>query len=384
MALTSRQDRKSANFERRARVDVRDTRAAVEGEGIIFWRDRIVPVSMFYHGLDEKAIISDYPVTRLLDVNLPERGYGKTLLQPDNPIAASLKKAVRDGLSIDVDPDSIPDIPETSSMPALDLDKALPDFRRLVQKNPNLSVMDRDGLLFQLLNQYRDAQLTASLDDHDAGGRSPMDNAPRFNNRAQSDTQARQQSLSASQDTLKTLAPPEEAEHQEGFGNVNADEIKQAMTAIDDEQAAMELLNEPAAIKAPLAPPETTAAESSDRVQASEQGMAASSLVASAPWVIDPRQLADRANRTIHPSEASLAAASAAGAARLEEALGTSPEQARQVGQETAHAVIRGFEYPSRETPTPAAPQNPAEEEIVVKDQARTINRMKAWVSSNG
>jgi len=376
---SSYRDNKSANLEKKARVDVRDTRAAVEGEGIIFWRDRIVPVTMFYHGLDEKSIISDYPVTRLLDVHLPERGYGKTLLQPDSPIIESLRKAVREGFSVDVDEGVIPDIPETSSMPALGLDKALPALRALTRKHPDLSSMDREGLLFQLLVQYRDEELTSALNDTDTGDRSPMDSAPRFAEKTHDQPHTKQNSAREAQSTLSTLAPPEESN---GFGQVDASEVNQAMTSIDDEQAAMDVIGS-------TEPPEATplawapGSAKSPRIEAREDQMASSSLVASSPWLIDPRQLADRANRTIHPTEAALAAASAERTARMEEALGVSPELARKVGQETAHAIIKGFEYPSRETPTPAAPQNQAEEDVVVKDQARTINRMKAWVDGN-
>jgi intracellular multiplication protein IcmO len=373
-------DGKSASFEKRARVDVRDTRAAVEGEGIIFWRDRIIPVSMFYHGMTEKEIISDYPVTRLLDVGYPERGYGKTLLAPDNPVTSSLKKAVHNGLSVDVDESSIPSMPQMSSMPALPLDRALPQFRSLVRANPDLSIMDRDGLLMQLLMNYQDEDLTKSLmgsDRRSGSARSP-DQKPATG-------PSRSEIAAVAASTLTTLAPPEDRVDS-GFDDIDSDEIEKAMISIDDEQASISMLEDEHLedIKGvPHTNDEPVAGSDKDRVMASEGQLATSSLVASAPWLIDTRQLADRANRTIHPTEAAIAAASAEGAAKLEQALGTDPQRAKQVGMETAHAVIRGFEYPSRESPTPAAPQNAQEEELVIKDQARTVNRMKAWVDGN-
>lgn len=371
-------DSKSAGFEKRARVDVRDTRAAVEGEGIIFWRDRIVPVNMFYHGMDEKEIISDYPITRLLDVDLPQRGYGKSVLEPDNPITASLKKAVQDGSVVNVDHRQIPE-----GVFGLPMEKALPRFRQWVKANPGSSTMDRDGVLAHLLFKHEDEERTRALTEEDDGrhmqAQSPL---------PQGDDDRIRRKAQAGAQTTRTLAPPE-TRNDEPIFSVDKDEahqVRKTMIDIEDEQAAISALEEeiPESSGEPDVPGDADSSRlPNNRVTASAEKMRESSLVSHAPWVIDTRQLADRAGRPVYPSEARVAAACGEGAAKLEEALGQSAEIARQVGQETAHAVIRGFEYPSHDTPTPAAPRTPDEENLVIKDQARTVNRMKAWVESN-
>lgn len=77
-------DNRNAAIEKKSRIDTTDLRGQIEGEGIVFWRDKIVPVNMFYHGLDEKNIIKNFVIHRMLSVDLPTRGYGAKILKMEN------------------------------------------------------------------------------------------------------------------------------------------------------------------------------------------------------------------------------------------------------------------------------------------------------------
>src|SRR5690606_23121487 len=59
-------DNRNAAIEKKSRIDTTDLRGQIEGESIVFWRDKIVPVNMFYHGLDEKNIIKNFVIHRML------------------------------------------------------------------------------------------------------------------------------------------------------------------------------------------------------------------------------------------------------------------------------------------------------------------------------
>src|SRR5690606_24878719 len=74
-------DNRNAAIEKKSRIDTTDLRGQIEGESIVFWRDKIVPVNMFYHGLDEKNIIKNFVIHRMLSVDLPTRGYGAKILK---------------------------------------------------------------------------------------------------------------------------------------------------------------------------------------------------------------------------------------------------------------------------------------------------------------
>lgn len=350
-------DSKSASFERRSRVDTQDTRAAIEGEGIVFWRDHIVPISMFYHGLDEDTIISDMRIHRLLDVGLPERGYGATLLEVESPMVTSLRKAVREGHSIEVDPRIIPDQIHTP------LKAALPQFRKLVNASRLTDLCDKEGLLIASIMTQYDQRLfdTIDEDDEDHGNEDPDQNSHLH--------------FSAGlEGVVQTLAPPPETTENEKIEYFDVDSH-----SLDETLARMKM--DAAELNYPSMPP-----DSDPSMQASEPAPAAkpqnkayegSSLIKSAPFLVDPVLLASRAQREITEREAAIANEAANNIRAMEEALGTSPEEARSVGIATAHAITKATDYPAGES-RPTAPQNQAEEQLVLKEASSV---MEAWAA---
>lgn len=365
-------DSKSASFERRSRVDTQDTRAAVEGEGIIFWRDNIVPVAMFYHGLDEDTIAGDFQIHRLLDVGLPTRGYGATLLEVESPIVSTLRRAVREGASIEVDSSLIP---EQISAP---LNEALPKYRQLMTKHSKLGTLDREGLMFATIMSFYDQKLLDSMAEDDE---EPADDVP--------DQAERPHWDSGLSDTVQTLAPPPDAPSEAGKAITEDSEFSQIdMHNIDDGEDTMATLERmkrdaegldfssrkesaPAASESAPAEPEDHDAQSGrDKLEGSR-------LVKSAPFLVDPVLLASQAQREVTEREAAIANEAGRHVQAMEEALGTSIDEARKVGQTAAHAIVKAIEYPAeRNRPTP--PQNEAEERLVLRE---TNSVMEAWAA---
>jgi intracellular multiplication protein IcmO len=349
-------DSKSANFEKRSRVDTRDTRAAVEGEGIVFWRDQIVPINMFYHGLDEDNIISDYSVHRMLDVGLPTRGYGATLLEVDPPIVGAMKNAVRKGQCLDVDKNYIP---EQISTP---LWAALPQFRSIVRKSPSLPIQDQEGILLASIMAHLDQKLFDAMDEDDPETDLPAsDSHPHFDINVAT--------------SVQTLAPPEDSEATDSMAiemfdmKSNIDETLIKMTKETDEQAYPQA-------------PHTEAVSADDHQTDAERkretaSYAGSSLVASAPFLVDPVLLASRAGREITEREAIMYNEAANNVREMEEALGTSAEAARNVGISTAHAIAKAIDYPAGSS-RPTMPTNEDEERLVLRDAGSV---MEAWVA---
>lgn len=355
-------DSRSASFERRSRVDTQDTRAAVEGEGIIFWRDNIVPVSMFYHGLDEDTIISDFLIHRLLDVGLPTRGYGAALLEGDSPMVKTLRSAVSEGHTIDVDHTLIPDQITTP------LRQTLPLFRKAIQNARNLTPLDHDGLMMAAMLSQIDQRIldTISEDEdelhEDATGES---NSPHWT----ADNLAR---------TVETLTVPD-LNALSDSGTPDMHDI-----AGDDLEATLAKMKQEAEeLKYPEMPPDdhpsmaSHTAKSEAGSQPPTRDYSESSLVKSAPFLVDPVLLASRAEREITEREAAIANEAANNVMAMEEALGTSKDDARNVGIATAYAITRAVDYPGQET-RPAAPSNEAEERMVLKE---TSSVMEAWAA---
>ncbi|WP_273206846.1 hypothetical protein [Marinobacter subterrani] len=362
-------DSKSANFERRSRVDTQDTRAAVEGEGIIFWRDHIVPVSMFYHGLDEDTITGDFQIHRLLDVGLPTRGYGATLLERDSPMVSCLRSALREGASIDVDPDMIP---EQFSAPLSD---ALPTYRQILKKNSGLNLLEKEGLMFATIMALHDQKVLDAMEEDEE---EPHHDEPDQSERPHWDTGV--------SDTVQTLTPPPDAP-REGSESITENSEFDVIGMHDigneeDTMAALERMKRDAeGMGAPQSESEPT--ESDDDTSGTESGHAShrkledSRLLKSAPFLVEPVLLASAAQRDVTEREAAIANEAGNHVKAMEEALGTSIEDARRVGQTTAHAIIKAIEYPAeRNRPTP--PQNEAEERLVLRE---TNSVMEAWAA---
>ena len=423
-------DGRQANFERRSRVDVQDTRSVVEGEGIVFWRDNVVPMTMFYHGVDEKSMIKDFTIHRLLDVDYPTRGPGAKLLLKDTPMAESIKKAVREGLDLGVSTNDIPPFSQTdSALGEMALDVSLRNWRKVTKLVrqwskeacsqaglPGQRQVASEGLLIGLLSSQGGVEAPMDTDEQDFvdTDRTPPANHP-LN---------RVDEVASVASTVNTLQAPA------SDGSDLASEIEAASLSLNDPDNALAMLSEPRRTAAPADPSEAaaTAASEDDDIQppsgerfvtpdsrkkAAEQAKAAlktradresasrntsddvpaatPALVSSASeddpliggmdWVLDPNRLADRVNRPIHKEEIDFAVRSSSHAARLERALGSSEEDTRKVMREAAVAITRSLTYPIDESHTPAAPQNDVERKLVIRDSSRTIARLKEWAS---
>ncbi|OLF81981.1 hypothetical protein AWH63_10605 [Marinobacter sp. C18] len=432
-------DNKSASFERRSRVDVQDTRSVVEGEGIVFWRDTITPWQTFYHGIDEDSMIKDFLVHRLLDVDYPTRGPGAKYVMKDTPMAASMKKAVSDGLDLGLD--QTVDIPEFSAsagnaLSDARLDLALAGWRSVcgVVKNwkdnpfnlPPNSLVKSEGLLIAALShELSDSNLYEEMDDDDEVivSSKPLDNHHKH------ETSDLAESTAA---TVNTLAPPEESI---GFmDSVDQDEIRNAVGSLDDPENALAILNSPrrsrktaserqadkAAIVQAAMGGEAIGAQAThneevvattdvdghtgadiptasgqsdtdrnaapgDQVTPKLTGEPAkgSSLLDAAAWVMDPNILAERAERPVHQAEIDLAMRGGDYAGRIEQALGTSLEESRRVSEETAVAITKSVTYPRSDKSVPATLDSDAERELVIRDSNKTVSSMKMWLNSD-
>lgn len=362
-------DSRSANFERRSRVDTQDTRAAVEGEGIIFWRDNIVPVSMFYHGLDEDTIIDDFMVHRLLDVGLPSRGYGATLLEGDSPMVKTLQKAVSEGSFIDVDPQIIPDQITTP------LQDALPAFRKLLARNADLPMADQDSLLFASIIAQKDRHLADTMDEDD----SDQDGPGQSSHPVYSD---------GGVPSASTLAPTERETSDQNktedltFHEIDKDTIESTLEQLKKDADEMDYPVMPPDDDPSMQTGQETPNVEQQPTEPTERDIKAyegSSLVKSAPFLVAPELLASRANREITEREAAIANEAANNVRAMEEAFGASPEQARNVGALTAHAITKATNYPASEN-RPRTPQNDAEERAVIRESKSS---MEAWIAEN-
>ncbi|KXS55569.1 MAG: intracellular multiplication protein IcmO [Marinobacter sp. T13-3] len=350
-------DSKSASFEKRSRVDTQDTRSSVEGEGIIFWRDNIVPVTMFYHGLDEDTIVSDFVIHRLIDVGLPTRGYGATLIEKESPMLSTLRQAVREGQSLDVSDDYIPDTLETPLKPAL------LQYRNVLRKNVVSDELDKDGLLFAALMAQYTEQITNAPDDDIESGDPDMGERP-----VMMDT-----TLS---DTVSTMAPPER--RSEGFEHADDNEVYQIDEDLGDTLAAIKRdADSDSSLQAPPPPPVPGATSKSQDdayqpVPADKKNPAKDTWIEDYTFLINPQDLANASQRGVTDREAVVANRIGQGVARMEAALGTPPEEAQAVGRQTAIASAKAINYPGAASrPTP--PQTEAEEQLIVESNSSTL-----------
>lgn len=414
-------DSKQANFERRSRVDTQDTRSVVEGEAIVFWRDNVVPMTMFYHGVDEKSIISDFSIHRLLDVDYPTRGPGAKYLLTDSPMAKAMKKAVNEGSELGLD--QINEPPPLSSAPGalgdLRLDSGLKAWRSLIDKANQLSTARREaiglpshkqvaaeGLLISVLSAEFGGGESVDLDDEEE----VIDDTPPVNkplNRVDevAGIDSTMQTLKPGTDSIDPFVTPE-----------TASSVEASVQSLNDRDGVLALLSEPRKgekatnesetatptpntgdkVRAALAnksasrePKEPAASEIStpgatstlDRDTA-ESTADDNPFLGHRGWILDPNLLANRVQRPVNRAELELAVQSSRGAGLIEEALGTDPEAIPKIQQETAVAISRSINYPSSEEHTPATPRNEVERKLVVRDGNRTISRLREWVTN--
>ena len=64
------------------RVDHMDLRRFSEGEALLFFKDSIIPINTFFHGLGKKDLIQSVLVNRMAKTELPTEGIGAQLIDP--------------------------------------------------------------------------------------------------------------------------------------------------------------------------------------------------------------------------------------------------------------------------------------------------------------
>jgi len=375
-------DSKSANFERRSRVDTMDTRAQVEGEALILWRDKIVPVSMFFHGIDPKKTISQFSIPRLLDVGEPIRGHGARLLRAKSPYLEAIGKVLRSGTHPSHDDLQVP--------PALlSLTKPGKQVAQAAQKK-NLTLMDSDraffgGVVFALDNSVadrlsEDAPLvkdappaskaktqpskTGRDDDEGrkggSGGTGSPSVTPLAETNPSADLQTSSETLEAQDETdwsqyvseEDRIAAEEEAYLQQQYGDSSNDDGSD----IEDRQRR---------IAAELSGIEDSRAKN---------------LVSGALWTLDPSLLSQRVNREYTEEEEKLALDAANNAMRIERATGTGKEDAEVVGAATAGAVMKSIDYPRNRASIPKAPKTDEERKKLID---RTTGLFSDWLNAS-
>lgn len=431
-------DNKSASFEKRSRVSAQDTRAALVGEGFLFWRDKVIPWQSFYHGLDEKTIISDFQIIRLPDVSEPKRGLGFKLLLKDTPMAESMKRAVNEGFDLGID--GTAEMPNFSADPnhplgEAKLDEAILQWRGVtseVRKRnqkpagmPDNALVGSEGLMIAALSAQHDRQILEDLSESDQS----VDFLP--STVTQEEDEA---NLDASNvfDTVETLAPPEDPDDDSGIESLP---ISQNLSAsLDNVSESLDILNSPR-IKSRVSGSESGHAKRAEQVETAfkerdnekarlaeeaessdapsvEEAMAGidnyeppktenvdsgdaepprlvgepakrSSLLSGKEWVLDPNRLAQRVNRPVYQEEIDLAMRGGDYAGRIEQALGTSLEECRRVSEETAVAIGKSIAYPRNENNVPSRPETEAEQKVVIQESSKTVRNMRSWLQGS-
>ncbi|TBW57441.1 hypothetical protein EZI54_07215 [Marinobacter halodurans] len=335
-------DSQSASFERQSRVDTMDTRAQIEGEGILMWRDKIVPFNSFFHGLDEeKGIIKEFRVNRLVSVNPPTRGYGYDRLHNESKEQSALRQAVKRGTNI------------TSN---------------------DIALGDDLGFLHDALNRRRDAlangesqksadgtfygSIVASLDSYlvQSETTSSTQAEPTQNPEPEHDGEVHDASSTMATSARDRSAPPAkrptrpapsiepeiESSHSASIADLEGesapddweDELPEPAPPSTNTQAAVETRSKVA---------EKSAAE----LPKSLENSSANRVLTHAPWVVDPSLIDDVAGRSLRDSEKELSTNAANAVARIEAAAGTEEDQSHATGITTANAVARNVNYPS-------------------------------------
>lgn len=346
-------DSRSASVERRSRIDTMDTRSQVEGEGIIFWRDKIVPVNMFFHGMDDDTIVGQFAVHRMLDVNLPTRGYGASLFRKKGEYHSAIEKALASGLYLSREHLELP--PDLEFLGA-----ARDSWKVIADRHPDLPPQIREGLLYGALMATRGEDLVDTLTEQSAETSSP--------NR---ETAAKPASESPRQAPVKAAqvaaAPDLHAEPEPTSAPIH-DEPALDEPDWDDEDDPFDATPDPDARQKEIT-------ERLGGIQDSQTR----TILANAPWTLDASLLKATANRDLSKEEEKLALRTANNVARIERATGTKEEDAMQVGLATAHTVLRGIEYPSNDSHSPETPKSDTDRKALID---RTTSALENWLNA--
>jgi len=368
-------DSKSANFEKRSRIDVMDTRQQVEGEGILFWRDKIVPVQTFFHGLDEKAIYSDFAVSRLLDVDRPTRGFAANLYREKSEYRKAMEGAIRQGIYLAAEDLEVPPKFEWAVGAVKDWRKAVSADMSAKQREAYLfgallDAMDDNGdLAKEASNELTESTSEAARSQQHGAGSASQQNAPESQPsssvstpQAASDEESQAQELMAeaslvADDSWLDDAPlPEPEDLPDGLSE-----------RIDDEDDWETKYSDDAPANA-----DARAKEIGAKLSALEDSRA-KGVLASAPWMLDSSLLSGWTERRLTEHEQKMAIQAGESAARVEMAMGRPEDEAREIGLSTSSAVANSINYPSNEDFRGKKPQNEAEMQQVVNRNVRTL-----------
>lgn len=345
-------DNKSASVERRSRIDTMDTRAQVEGEGIIFWRDKIVPVNMFYHGFNDETITDQFAINRLLDVNLPNRGYGATLLKPKSDYQQAMEGAIKKGLYLHKSDLELP--------PALEfISVATKAWQSVIKKEPSLSGQDKEGLLFGALMSGDDDLLSALSSA----------NAPEAIEPSPEETSAKPASSKTKRSDKKPKPAPKPESAHTPEDTADMPDESAVTDNWDDEDDPFDATPDPHARQL----------EISARLDEIEDSQA-KSMIEKAPWTLDATLLKGAIARELSADEQRLAVQAAESTMRIEIATGTNQEDARRIGLTAASAVMDSIEYPSNEAHAPSVPKNEAEKRQLID---RTTSALENWLNAS-
>jgi intracellular multiplication protein IcmO len=372
-------DSKSANFERRSRVDTMDTRAQVEGEALIFWRDKIVPVAMFYHGIDPKSTIDQFTIPRLLNVDVPTRGYGARLSQPSSPYRSAIEKALKSGAQPSKEDLQVP----PTIRPLANAGK----YVGSAAQKRNFSARDYErGLYGGVLTGF-----DKSLDEYIDPDKPLVQDAP------------------PAPKTPHKVKPPVETDEKgkkgRSGGSMGSPHITPVVDPTDDVQIPSEttdtedttdwsqyVTDEDRLAAEEEAYMEQQYGDSDDdtsvenrqrRIAAELSGIAdsrAKNLVSGAMWTLDPTLLCQRVNRSYTEEEETLALDAAQNAMRIERATGTGQTDAENVGMATAGAVLKSIDYPRNRA---SIPQQPKTDEERKKRIDRTTDLFSDWLNAS-
>lgn len=371
-------DSKSANFERRSRVDVMDTRQQVEGEGILFWRDKIVPVQTFYHGLDEKAIYSDFVISRLLDVDRPRRGYAAKLYREKSEYRKAMENSIRQGIYLSAEDLETPPRLEWAA-------EAVSKWKQVV--SADMSTSQQETLLFGALLDAMDEDGSFEKEAREtlAAAQTEAKKSPKANAKRRSGSgggQSVKTDKPAEQLAPETFTPddlPQDYPSESDFIDKeppSTDELPDELLEPEDDIAAQE---------AAMADHYGEDEDSGDRGKEiaaklnSLEDSRGKNVISKAAWLADASLLRDRAYRSYTAEEEKLALQAGESAYRLERGMGASEDVAQEIGLATGGAVINSINYPSNEQFRGQKPKTDEELNAVV---ARNERILGDWLGS--
>lgn len=272
----------------------------------------------------------------------------------------TLKSAIAEGQTIDVDRSVIPDQITTP------LRQALPLFRKASSKSSTLTPLDHDGLMIAAILSELDQRILDSITEDE-------DDLNEDGTNQSSTPHWTPETLAQTVETLSE-APAEKAAEtsRSPMHNIASDDLEATLAKMKQDAEELAYPSMPPddhPSMTPATPPKTESTPSRDYGE--------SSLVKSAPFLVDPVLLASRAEREVTEREAAIANEAAHSVMAMEEALGTSKEDARNVGIATAYAITRAVDYPGQET-RPKTPKTDAEEQIVLREASSV---MEAWAA---